>query len=148
MTAPGIRPIRYDDLAALNAIAKRGFGPWGTALPIGERETAGFTRATGIVASDGNIPGCLLLSAMPRLMPSNDWAICGYSGAVNLGCPALRFPAPAPIGASVQGRSRLASARPHPKGTIIAIDFEARIEHVATPCLTATVEVLYIGGGA
>lgn len=148
MTACGIRQIRFDDYAALDAIMERGFGLWGPAVSIGETQTASFARATGIVARDGNIPGCFLLSTMPRLMPPTDWAICGHSGAVNLGCPAFRFPTPAPIGASIQGRSRLASTRPHPKGTIVALDFEARVEGAASPSLTATVEVLYLAGAA
>ena len=151
MTAP--RPpacnVAYNDLASLAAIAAQGFDPWGQAVTVGEQITTGFAHVTGAsAAADGTLTGFLILSLSPRLIPPADWTITGHSGALNLGCLTIRYPAPARVGAALQGRRKLLSAREHPRGTLLTLAFEVREEGAQAPCLTAQSELLYLGGRA
>lgn len=136
--------VRFDDFDALGAIEARGFIPWGPPTVIERKTVEDFLRVTGAPGGSDTIPGVMLQAMLPKLVPGHDWSVTGHSGAVNMGSPAIRFPVPAKSGARLCGRSRLASARPHPKGTLIAMDFEIREEGADTPCLQSTIELLYL----
>lgn len=138
--------IRFDDYAALGQIKARGFRDWGPPVTVGDDIVTGFEDIIGIQPDDGHIPGSLLLSLLPRLVQPNDWSMTGHTGAINLGCPSVRYPVQALIGATLHGRSRLAEAKPHPKGTLLAFEFEIQEAGVEQPCLQSTVELLYLGG--
>ena len=137
--------IRFDDYDGFARIEARGFTAWGPEVPL-ERETvAAFLAVTGAPGDGAQIPGVMLQAMLPRLVPGHDWEVTGHSGAINLGSPTIRFPMPAQAGARLRGRSRLSAAKPHPKGTLIAMDFEVREEGVESPCLRSTLELLYLG---
>ena len=139
--------VAYNDLGALSAIAAQGFAEWGDPVRIGSDIAAGFAKVIGTSAlPDGALAGVLILSLAPRLIPPMDWAVTGHSGALNLGCPTIRYPAKAQIDANLRGRSRLTSAREHPRGTLITLDFEVQEVGANEPCMTAQSELLYLAG--
>ncbi len=145
MTSP--RPVAYNDLASLAAIATQGFGPWGTAVTVDAEIATGFAHVTGAnSAADGTLSGFLILSLAPRLIPPADWTITGHTGALNLGSPTIRYPTPARVGASLRGRSKLTSAREHPRGTLLTLGFEVQEVGANEPCMTAQSELLYLAG--
>lgn len=143
-----ITRIGFDDREAIETLAKRGFGEWGPAFHISAEVVDGFTRTTGTVDTDGAIPGFLILSLLPRIMPTAEWRIEGHKSTLNMGCSTLRFPATAPIDAYLQGRSRIVSTKSHPRGCIVAFEYEAREEGSRISCMLATIELLYIGAPA
>ncbi|MCP5395254.1 MAG: hypothetical protein H6918_00715 [Sphingomonadaceae bacterium] len=140
------KAIPFDDLAAFAVLVETGFGQWGQATAISAKQADDFARVTGVAAQDGMLPGCMLQSLLPRLVPTPTWIVEGHSGALNLGAPTTRFPCPVAVGASVQGRSRLAAAREHPRGTILGMEFEMREPGANGPCMRSLIEVLYLGG--
>lgn len=143
------RQIAFDDLAGLEAIATAGFDPWGAPATIGADIAESFAQISGAASGAGDtLPGYLVLSLVARLVPLPDWAVSGHSGALNLGCPTIRFPATAPVGASLQGRRRLCSAREHPRGTLITLEFEVRENGTEAPCMVAQNDLLYLSGQA
>ena len=137
--------IRFDDYAAFDALAARGYAPWGEPVAIEREAVAAFQRVTGAAGDAATIPGLMLQAMLPRLTPGHDWSVTGAKGALNLGSPAIRFDPAVPSGARLQGRSKLSFARPHPKGTLMALDFELREQGCEAPCLTSTIELLYLG---
>lgn len=139
------RFIDFTDLPALDVIIAEGFCDWSTASVISVEDLLAYSEVTGILSPDAKIPGPMILSLLPRIMPPLSWKITGYSGGVNLGCPEYRFPVPVKTGSAVSGRSRLVSAKSTPQGTVIKREFEARQEGCALLCLTAMVEILYLG---
>ncbi|OCC25144.1 hypothetical protein MB02_00130 [Croceicoccus estronivorus] len=136
--------ISYDDFDALAAIEARGFTPWGPPLTIGLEAVKAFQDVTGAQSENGHIPGVMLQAMLPRLVPALDWSVTGHSGAINLGSPSIRYPVRIQCGAQLCGRSRLASAKAHPKGTLIALEFEVRGQDTQKPCLKSTIELLYL----
>lgn len=137
--------IRYDDYDAFAKVEATGFIPWGEAIPVGRETVQRFLEVTGAPGDGAIIPGVMLQAMLPKLVPGHGWSVTGHSGAVNLGSPTIRFPVPAPAGAKLRGRSRLSAAKPHPKGTLIAMAFELREDGVDQPCLQSTIELLYLG---
>lgn len=146
--APLLRVVPFDDLAALGEIVERGFDDWGQPVVIDEATLAAFARITGTSTDGRHIPGAMLQAYLPKFDPPRSWAIGGHAGAINLGSPATRYPAPAEIGASLRARCRLASAKASPKGTLVTLEFQVRADGAAADCLTAFVELLYMGGRA
>lgn len=140
------RTVRFDDFAEFERIAAAGFTEWGPAQELTENQAARFAALTGAKSSDGIVSGWMLQAMVPSLIPVRDWSVGGHSGAVNLGSPQLRFPGPARIGGRIRGRSRLAEARPHPRGALLVLEFEAQEEGAEQPCLQSSAEVLYLGG--
>ncbi len=141
------RAVPFDDFAALAAVAAEGFTPWGGTVTVGSNAAAEFARITGAAGLAGAmLPGSLILSLVPRIMPPRGWALVGYSGALNLGCPHIRYPAAAGIGTALEGRSRLASARAHQRGTLVTLEFEVRAAGTESLCLMAHNELLYLVG--
>ena len=136
--------IRFDDYQGFAAIEARGFTPWGPVVAIEQETVREFLRVTGAPGDGTLIPGVMLQAMLPKLAPGQDWSVTGYGGAVNLGSPSIRFPVQAQGGAHLRGRSRLSAAKPHPKGTLIAMDFEVREEGVESSCLRSTLELLYL----
>lgn len=137
--------VSYEDFEAFARIAARGFGDWGPPVRIEREAVEMFCRVTGAPEGDGHIPGILLQAMLPRLVPANDWSVTGHRGAINLGCPTLRYPVQAPTEAELRGRSRLIGARQHPKGTLLALEFEVQEVGAEEPCLRSIVELLYLG---
>lgn len=137
--------IRFDDYVAFDNVAARGFIPWGPPVAIERDTVSAFLRVTGAPGDAETIPGLMLQSLLPRLMPGHDWSVTGHKGALNLGSPTMRFSHQVRSGVRLQGRSRLASTREHPRGTLMAMDFELREEGSDTPCLQSTIELLYLG---
>lgn len=135
--------IRFDDLAALAEVQATGFGGWGRPLTITASMVGVFGAIAGRDRLNDGVPGFLLASVLPRLAPINDWTITGHGSAINLGCPHMRFPAPLAMGETVRGRSRIAAVRGHPRGTIITLGFDVRVEGAAEANLDCTVELLY-----
>ena len=143
------RLIAHDDLAALDMIAAAGFDPWGPPATIGADIAESFAQVSGARPAGGEtLHGYLVLSLISRLVPLPDWAVSGHSGVLNLGCPTVRFPATAPVGAALQGRRRLCSARQHPRGTLITLEFEVRETGAQGPCMIAQNDLLYLAGQA
>lgn len=138
-----MRAIRFDDQAALAAVQAAGFGGWGRPLMISPSMVGVFNAIAGRDPLTDGVPGFLLASVLPRLAPVNDWKIIGHGSAVNLGCPHMRFPAPLAMGETVRGRSRITAVRDHPRGTIVTLGFDVRIEDATEANLDCTVELLY-----
>lgn len=137
--------IRFDDYQGFATIEARGFTPWGPVVTVGKETVRAFLHVTGAAGDGVLIPGVMLQAMLPKLAPDQDWSVTGHSGAINLGSPSIRFPMQASGGAHLRGRSRLSTAKPHPKGTLIALDFEVREEGAESPCLQSTIELLYLG---
>lgn len=137
--------VRFDDYEHFARIEARGFIPWGPPVMIGKDSVEAFLTVTGATGDPATIPGVMLQAMLPKLIPGHDWSVTGHSGAVNMGSPSIRFPVPAKSGAQLCGRSRLASAKPHAKGTIVTMEFEIREEGAETPCLQSSIELLYLG---
>ncbi|QOV96423.1 hypothetical protein [Novosphingobium sp. ES2-1] len=141
------RLIPHDDLSALAGISAEGFAPWGELVTIGPQQAERFARVCGTAANAGDaLPGFLILSLVPRLVPAPDWSITGHSGVLNLGCPSIRFPAIARAGAALQGRRQLSAVRKHPRGTLITLEFEVREAGMEQSCMIALNELLYLSG--
>ena len=140
--------IRFDDYARFALVEQRGFAPWGPAVPVERATVDAFLTVTGAPGDGRHIPGVMLQAMLPKLVPGHDWQVTGHNGAINLGSPSIRFPVPAPAGAQLHGRSRLAAAKPHPKGTVIAMEFEVIEADAEDVCLRSVIELLYMGARA
>lgn len=140
--------IRFDDYAHFALVEAYGFAPWGPPVPIERSTVDAFLTVTGASGDGDQIPGVMLQAMLPKLVPGHDWQVTGYSGAINLGSPSIRFPVRAQAGAQLQGRSRLAAAKPHPRGTVIAMEFEVIETGADEVCLRSTIELLYMGARA
>lgn len=143
------RLIAYADLDALGEIAAEGYDTWGQPSLIGVDIAKGFAQVTNApFAAEAALPGFLVLSLIPRLVPQPDWSIVGHSGVLNLGCPTIRFPTKARVGAALQGRRKLAAARHHPRGALMTLEFEVREAGKEEFCMLAQNELLYLSGQA
>ena len=142
-----MQEIHLDDQESLDRIEAEGFTPWGPPVTFGKDLVRAFLDLTSAPHNSGEptqIPGVMLQAMLPKLTPGQGWQITGNNGAVNLGCPSIRFPQPVASSAILRGRSCLASSRPHARGVIITMGFEVREEGADTPCLQSTMEVLYL----
>ena len=137
--------IVFDDYARFALVEERGFTPWGPAVPVDRATVSAFLTVTGAPGNQAQIPGVMLQAMLPKLVPGQDWQVTGHSGAINLGSPSIRFPVPAQAGAEYHGRSRLSAAKPHPKGTLVAMEFEVIEAGADEVCLRSTIELLYMG---
>lgn len=147
-TATETSMVRFDDLNALREVIARGFGDWGPDVTLDQDTADSFATATSTPARTDYAPDYLLPSLLPKLRPANDWRIGGHKSALNIGCPQIRFLRPAPIGATVRCRSRLASAESRPRGIRMTMEFE--VENVAAEglCMRLSIELLYQGEAA
>lgn len=143
-----MQTIRFDDYDSFAKIAARGFTVWGPEVAITHQTVSAFLAVTGAPGDATDIPGVMLQAMLPKLVPGLDWQVTGNSGALNLGSPSIRFPVPAQAGAQLRGRSRLAAATRHAKGTVVALEFEVIETGAVEPCLRSTIELLYLGAHA
>jgi len=141
-----MQDVRFDDIPALEALARLPFGQWGPEFEITQALIDAFAELSGdhqwihvdVERARRESPfggtvahGFLTLSLLPRLHPENDFRIVGFGNALNYGASNLRFLSPVPAGSRIHARSRLKAVAPHAKGTL----------------LTWATEVHVIGGG-
>lgn len=103
----------------------------------------GATRSKGApsTAPAQSVPGTLLLSLIPTLLPRLV-AIEGWSRGVNAGIDDCRFPVPLPIGGRVRMSAELLRARGVPGGGV-RLSFVVRFELEGSDALACTAQVHY-----
>jgi acyl dehydratase len=139
-----------DSLAAARRSVGSAVGPseW---LEIAAQRVQRFLEATGdgaaaqAGAADGaqSVPGALLLSLIPTLLPRLV-EIVGWTRGVNAGIDECRFPTPVPVGGRVRMSAELLRARGVPGGGVrlsFVVRFE--LEGAAAPACTAQVHYAY-----
>lgn len=140
------RDVRFDNMDALAEIVAGGFGGWGPPVTISPDKVSDFCAVSAPDPLGAPVPGFLLTGLLSLLSPVIDWEVSGYNGALNLGCPTIRFPTPVTVNSAVRGRMRLAGARAHSRGTIVTLQFDVRAEGATESCLDCSMELLYLGG--
>jgi acyl dehydratase len=141
-----------ESLAATRRYVGTAVGPtdW---IEIGAERVRRFLAATEAPPPDRDapsaarearsVPGALLLSLVPDLLPRLI-ALAGWTRGVNAGVDDCRFPVPVPIGARVRMRAELRRARGVPGGGV-RLSFEVRfeLEGADAPACTALVHYAY-----
>jgi acyl dehydratase len=154
-----MREIRFDDVAALNALVGRDFGPWGREVHVTQEMIDRFAELTGdrqwihvdVERCKRESPfggpiahGFLTLSLLPAMQGEADHRIVGYGNATNYGAESLRFLAPVPAGARVHAHSRVKSVEARPRGTLIASEIAVHVVGQERPALIYNMLVLYL----
>jgi acyl dehydratase len=151
--------IRFDDLAAFDALVEQGFGPHGKPMEVTQELIDGFADLTGdrqwihvdVERAKAESPfggpiahGFLTLSLLPRLMPRDDGLLVeGHKAAVNYGAESLRFLAPVPAGSSIHARRRVLGAVEKSGGTLVTTEVEVSVVGAEKPSLLYRMQLLY-----
>jgi acyl dehydratase len=150
--------LRFDDIAALEAVVTDEFGAWGPELMVTMDMIRTFADLSGdhqwihvdVDRAKQESPfgdviahGFLTLMLFPRLEVPRV-RITGYGSAVNYGIDRLRFLAPVLVGARMRGRSRLAAVAARAYGTLVTTEFEARAGEAEKPAILYTGQALYL----
>ncbi|HLV17373.1 MAG TPA: acyl dehydratase, partial [Pseudomonas sp.] len=78
-----------------------------------------------------------------RLALPLDFVIEGFSTVVNYGSDRLRFPAPVPVGSSVQARGRVKEAGVTRKGTKVVLEVHTHVVGEARPSVINDLVMFY-----
>lgn len=153
-----MKEVRFDDIATLQSLASDEYSGWGPEMQVTQEMIDQFADLTGdhqwihvdVERCKRESPfkgpiahGFLTLSLLPKLRTRTDFAIVGHGNAVNYGADKLRFLAPVPAGAKLHARSRLVSAEPKPKGTMLKNEIQVGIVGQEVPALIYEMIVLY-----
>jgi acyl dehydratase len=141
-------PLLMESLAATRRYVGTAVGPseW---LVIDAERVRRFLEATGdgVAAAPhaaiDSVPGTLLLSLIPTLLPRLV-EIVGWTRGVNAGIDECRFPAPVPVGGRVRLSAELLRARGVPGGGVrLSFTVRFEVEGAAAPACTAQVHYAY-----
>lgn len=153
--------IQFDDIDALQKFVSEEYGAFGEPVEISQELINQFAEVTGDhqwihidVERAKSSPlgttiahGFLTLSLLPKLnaMAKPDFALTGFTNALNYGSDKLRFLAPVPAGSSVHLRSRLVSAESGKKGTRLEQESAIHVVGSDRPALLYNMITLYQG---
>ena len=153
--------IKFDDTDALQKFVSEDFGPFGESFQITQEIINQFADVTGdhqwihvdIEKAKASplgttiAHGFLTLSLLPMLTAKAkpEFALTGFTNALNYGSDKLRFLAPVPAGASVHMRSRLISAESGKKGTRLEQESAVHVVGSDRPALLYNMITLYQG---
>jgi acyl dehydratase len=151
--------IRFDDIEALQKFVSDDYGPFGGEVEISQELINQFAEVTGDhqwihvdIERAKKSPlgttiahGFLTLSLLPKLngLAKPDFALTGFSNALNYGSDKLRFLAPVPAGSKVHLRSRLVSAESGKKGTRLEQESVIHVVGSERPALLYNMITLY-----
>ncbi len=153
-----MQDIRFDDIAALNAMASDDYGDFGEPIEVTQEMINKFADLTGdhqwihvdVERAKKESPfgqpiahGFLTLSLLPSLRSPSGFRIVGYGNATNYGADKLRFISPVPAGSKVQARSRMIAAEAKPKGTQVTQEIAVHVAGNDRPAIIYTMLVLY-----
>ena len=150
--------IRFDDIAALEALVSDELGPFGPAITVSQDMINRFADVTNdhqwihvdearAKASPfgGTIAhGFLLLSLLPGMRDGSDLHITGMGSVVNYGADKLRFTGPVRAGSEVHLRRRVAGVLQKPKGVQLTTESELRVVGAERPALLYRSLALYV----
>jgi acyl dehydratase len=88
--------------------------------------------------------GYLTLSLIPMLMGE----VVSYSGVkmgVNYGCNKVRFPAPVPVGGSLQATAEIVAVDPGKGSARVTVRVAVRCDRAERPVCVADVVILFVG---
>jgi acyl dehydratase len=152
--------IRFDDIAALDALVSEDFGPWGVPLTVPQEMIAAFAEMTGdrqwihvdAARAAAESPfgatiahGFLMLSLSPLLRSGGGVPIVGHRDALNYGLDRVRFIAPVPAGSTIHGRSRIIGAAREKGGTMLTTGVAIHVVDAERPAVCFDWKVLYRG---
>ena len=154
--------VRFDDLETLSQHVSEEFGAWSEPIEVSQEMINGFADLTGdhqwihvdVERAKKESPfgapiahGFLTLSLLPMMTAKDpgDFALTGFTNAVNYGSDKLRFLSPVPAGSKVHARMRLASATGTDKGTRIEREVAVHVVGSDRPALLYSMIVLYQG---
>ncbi len=151
--------LRFDDIAALRALARDDFGPPGPPLAITQEMIASFADLTGdrqwihvdVERARRDSPyhgtiahGFLVLSLLSSLAAGDDVRVTGSGSVINYGADRLRFVSPVPAGSSVHVRRRLIDATAKAGGTLVTRESEIRVVGSERPAVLYRHLTLYL----
>jgi acyl dehydratase len=88
--------------------------------------------------------GYLTLSLVPFLL-GQLLEVTGVSMAVNYGLEKVRFPAPVPVGASLQASAEIVGVQPRVRSTQVTVQVTVRCDAAERPVCVAHVVILFVG---
>jgi acyl dehydratase len=88
--------------------------------------------------------GYLTLSLVPFLL-GQLLEVTGVSMAVNYGLEKVRFPAPVPVGASLQASAEIVGVQPRVRSTQVTVQVTVRCDAAERPVCVADVVILFVG---
>lgn len=88
--------------------------------------------------------GYLTLSLVPFLL-GQLLEVTGVSMAVNYGLEKVRFPAPVPVGASLQASAEIVGVQPRVRSTQLTVQVTVRCDAAERPVCVADVVILFVG---
>jgi len=149
--------IQFNDFETLRTHVSDDYGPWGEPITVTQEMINDFAELTGdrqwihVDVERANAGpfggpiahGFLSLSLMPSLI-QQPVELTGQSAAVNYGSSKLRFLAPVPAGAELQGRTRLADVTEKGSGTLITIGVEIGVVGAEKPSVLYESLILFV----
>jgi acyl dehydratase len=88
--------------------------------------------------------GYLTLSLVPFLL-GQLLEVTGVSMAVNYGLEKVRFPAPVPVGSSLQASAEVVGVQPRVRSTQLTVQVTVRNDAAERPVCVADVVILFVG---
>jgi acyl dehydratase len=88
--------------------------------------------------------GYLTLSLVPFFL-GQLLEVTGVSMAVNYGLEKVRFPAPVPVGASLQASAEIVAVQPRVRSTQLTVRVSVRCDVADRPVCVADVVILFVG---
>lgn len=88
--------------------------------------------------------GYLTLSLVPFLL-GQLLEVTDVSMAVNYGLEKVRFPAPVPVGASLQASAEIVGVQPRVRSTQVTVQVTVRCDAAERPVCVADVVILFVG---
>src|SRR5690554_2732852 len=154
----GRRRVPFDDAAAVASLVSDEFSDWSAPLLIDQPLVDRFAELSGDdywIHTDPEraarespygttiAHGALVQVLQSRLALPLDFVIEGFSTVVNYGSDRLRFPAPVPVGSSVQARGRVKEAGVTRKGTKVVLEVHTHVVGEARPSVINDLVMFY-----
>jgi acyl dehydratase len=153
--------IRYDDIAALEALISDEMGPWGPEVEVTQEMINTFAALTGddqwihvdVERATRESPfggpiahGFLTLSLLGALRTPRAYTVTGHTNLTNYGSDGLRFLAPVPAGSRIHSRGRLIGVQAKKAGTVLTNEVAIHVVGSERPALIYKGLVLYQKG--
>lgn len=156
-----MQEIRFDDIAALEALVGQDMGPWGPEVEVTQEMINAFAELTGdhqwihvdIERAKKESPfggpiahGFLTLSLLGKLRTPRSYNVVGHVNVTNYGSDGLRFLAPVPAGSRIHSRGRLIAVQAKKTGTVVTNEVAVHVVGSERPALLYKGLVLYQRG--
>lgn len=151
--------VRFDDIAALEALRAQGFSGWSESLPVTQPMIQAFAditddhqwihtdpeRAQRESPFGGAIAhGFLTLAMATTVNRASGARVVGHRSALNYGLDGVRFLSPVPAGNHVQGRARIDAIEAKANGTLLTKQLEVRVEESGKLAVVLKWKLLYL----